>query len=158
MFKRFKKIEIFGVGILVAALLFCTMALGPVDSILVRPNKGTVITLNSAISESVTAANCTAVDLKTFDSGMLEIVLISGTSGISVQPQVYSAATGTYVTPNTFAPGGVTGANTWTAYPACTVTTASKSFLLTGLKGRYWKFVPTLTGATSCTIKFTPCP
>jgi hypothetical protein len=146
--------------ILALTLLFTSVwAIGPMDSVLTRINKsGTTTTLNTAIAATVAVGSCTAVDMKNFDSAVLEIILLTGTSGISVQPVVQSSTTGTYVTPYTIAPGGATGANTWTAYPACTVTTASKSFILTNLKGRYWKFVPTLTGATTCTIKITPGP
>ena len=77
-----KKIGTLIMVLLLVFLASASFALGPQDSVLVRPNKGAVITLNSS----------------------------------------------------------------------------SKSFILTNLKGRYWKFVPTLTGATTWTIKATPCP
>lgn len=150
-----KNKKLFAGGIIVGILAFCLMAVGPVDKILVRYAKGTPVTVHSAVSTDVAVGSTTAIDMTNFDALMVELIVNSGTTGVSVTPYFGDTATGTFYVGyrQAEAAGGA-----WEALPALTATTASRAYMLKGLKGKFVKLPADLTGTTNITIKATPAP
>jgi hypothetical protein len=114
-----------------------------------KTQKGiTKILYGGAIAASVTAANSTVIDMQGFTSGSLEVVENSGTGSWSFALYECSAIGGTY-TPGLIAAGtAITFA----------IPDGGGTIDIDGIRANFIKLVPTLTGTSNITVKYTPCP
>jgi hypothetical protein len=114
-----------------------------------KTQKGITKALYSgAISASVTEANSTVIDMQGFTSGSLEVVENSGTGSWSFALYECSATGGTY-TPGLIAAGT---ARTFA------IPDGGGTIDINDLRANFIKLVPTLTGTSNITVKFTPSP
>jgi hypothetical protein len=110
----------------------------------------TIDLFGGAISASVNEATATVIDMKTIgaNAGNLQAVETSGTGSYSLAIYAKDIATGVFVPMLTAA-----GAARTVAIPD-----GGGSVDVTDLRANYIKFVPTLTGTSTMTFKFTPTP
>ena len=101
-----------------------------------------------AISASVNLANSTEIDMQGFTSGSLEVVENSGTGSWSFALYECSASGGTF-TP------GLVAAGTARTYA---IPDGGGTIDIEGIRANFIKLVPTLTGTSNVTVKYTPCP
>ena len=114
-------------------------------------SKDTTIALfGGAISASVAEADATVIDMKTIgaNAGNLQAVETSGTGSYSLAIYAKDIATGVFVPLMTAAGSARTVA----------IPDGGGSVDVTDLRANYIKFVPTLTGTSTMTFKFTPTP
>lgn len=116
---------------------------------IVKTQKGnTKLLFGGAISASKTEAQSTEIDMQGFTSGSLEVVENSGTGSWSFALYECSVSGGTF-TPALIAAGtGRTFA----------IPDGGGTIDISDLRANFIKFVPTLTGTSNITVKFTPCP
>lgn len=117
-------------------------------------SKGSSIVLfGGAISESVTEANATVIDMTDYAGGSLEFIVNSGSGTFSIDLLTKETNSGVFVQMDKMKTDG----SGMEDFPAI-VTTAStsKSYSVSGIRSNYIKFVPTLTGIANVTITFTP--
>ncbi len=119
--------------------------------------KGPAITLfGGAISASVTEANSTAVEMVGFTGGSLDVTVNSGSGQFSIA--VYSSETGTE--PYHLMYTGPISQSTPVLYPDIIlpiVASTPNSVEISGIRSKWIKFVPTLSGTCNATFVFTPC-
>ena len=116
--------------------------------------KGAPITLfGGAIAASVAETAATVIDMSGYEGGSLEVIINSGTGTFSCALMTKAIATGVFVAGHKEKQDG----SGMEARPAI-VTTASTSlsYSISGLRSKYLKIVPTLTGTANATFKFTP--
>jgi hypothetical protein len=101
-----------------------------------------------AISASVTLTNATEIDMQGFTTGSLEVIENSG-DGTWVFALYECSSTGGTYTPGLIAAGT---ARTFS------VPDGGGTIDIDGLRANYIKLVPTLTGTSNITVKFTPNP
>lgn len=114
-----------------------------------RTQKGIVKALyGGAISESKAIADCTEIDMQGYTSGSLEVIENSGTGSWSFALYECSSTGGTY-TP------GLISAGTARTFA---IPDGGGTIDIDGIRANFIKLVPTLTGTSNVTVKFTPNP
>ncbi len=114
-----------------------------------KTQKGiTKLLFGGAIAASVTEANATEIDMQGFTSGSLEVVENSGT-GTWVFTLYEHSSTG-----GVFCPGLIAAGTARTF----AIPDGGGTIDIDGIRANFIKLVPTLTGASNVTVKFTPCP
>lgn len=101
-----------------------------------------------AIAATTAIANCTEIDMQGFTSGSLEVLENSGTGSWVFALYGCSSSGGTY-TPALIAAGT---ARTYA------IPDGGGTIDIEGIRANFIKFVPTLTGTSNVTVKFTPNP
>jgi hypothetical protein len=124
-----------------------------IDSIDVgKKSKGGTQTLyGGAISASVTEANTTEIDMNGYAGGSLEVTINSGTGTWSLAFYTHEISGGTFVPMNIQKDDG-----SFVAAPAIAQSNASASYTIKNIRANYLKIVPTITGTSNATFKFTP--
>ena len=131
--------------------------------------KGVTETLfGGNFAASVTEANSTSIDMRSWSSGSLDWTLVGNGTGNfamnlwgsedNVAPfhPVYRETTAGVVA-STGNSASATFTDGWTAFPTITTpTSANANFAVKDIKANYIKFVPTLAGTVSGIFKFTP--
>jgi hypothetical protein len=114
-----------------------------------KTQKGIVKTLyGGAIAASVTEANSTEIDMQGFTSGSLEVTENSGTGSWSFALYEHAVSGGTF-TP------GLIAAGTARAFA---IPDGGGTIDIDAIRANFIKLVPTLTGTSNITVKFTPSP
>ncbi len=154
-----KRIKI-GIAAILALLLLCAsaFAIGPTDKVLIAKAKGATLTNHSAIGSSVVVGSCTAIDMSRWNGGTVQAVRATGSGTVSIQVMTCETATGTYVNPyilDTAASATSSGLIPIQAM-ATTAQVPNRSWSLTGIRSKYIKLVPTISGTATYTILFTP--
>ena len=145
--------------VLVSALiLFLTFSLagaqvGPGGTITQDGLKGTAQTLfGGAIAASVTAASATSVTMGNYTGGSLQVTTGGGSGTWSIAFYGHETPTGTFLPMYNYV-----AASGMAAMTAIAVASGvSGVYQISGIKTKYLKFVPTLSGTATATFVFTP--
>lgn len=118
-------------------------------SALYKTQKGITKPLyGGAIAASVTEVNSTEIDMQGYTSGSLEVIENSGTGSWSFALYQHSSTGGV------FCPGLIAAGTARTF----AIPDGGGTIDIDGLRANFIKFVPTLTGTSNITVKFTPNP